>query len=94
MDETILEHIHRGEALPTLRLYAWDPPCLSLGHAQSFKDVDIERLQSYGWEVVRNSFSGAEFDLPHKDGDPQPLAIRGWITGAAATTDSVAEAPE
>ncbi|HWS25574.1 MAG TPA: M28 family metallopeptidase [Xanthomonadales bacterium] len=39
---------------------------------------------AYGWEVVRNSFSGAEFDLPHQDGDPQPLAIRGWITGAAA----------
>lgn len=39
---------------------------------------------AYGWEVVHNSFSGAEFDLPHKEGDPQPLAIRGWITGAAA----------
>lgn len=39
---------------------------------------------AYGWEVVRNGFSGAEFDLPHKDGDPQPLAIRGWLTGAAA----------
>ena len=39
---------------------------------------------AYGWEVVRNGFSGAEFDLPHADGDAKPLAIRGWITGAAA----------
>jgi Zn-dependent M28 family amino/carboxypeptidase len=39
---------------------------------------------AYGWEVVRNSFSGAEFDLPHVDGDPAPLAIRGWLTSAAA----------
>jgi Zn-dependent M28 family amino/carboxypeptidase len=39
---------------------------------------------AYGWEVVRNSFAGAEFDLPQADGAPRPLAIRGWITGAAA----------
>lgn len=58
MDESILEHIHRGEALPTLRLYAWNPPCLSLGHAQSFKDVDVARLQSNGWDVVRRLTGG------------------------------------
>jgi Zn-dependent M28 family amino/carboxypeptidase len=39
---------------------------------------------AYGWEVVRNSFSGAEFDLPQAAGEQKPLAIRGWITGAAA----------
>ena len=39
---------------------------------------------AYGWEVVRNSFAGAEFDLPHLAGDPPPLAIRGWLTSAAA----------
>ncbi len=58
VDESILEHIYRGEAKPTLRLYAWDPPCLSLGHAQPFKDVDIERLQERGWEVVRRLTGG------------------------------------
>ncbi|MGE4072568.1 MAG: M28 family metallopeptidase [Lysobacterales bacterium] len=39
---------------------------------------------AYGWEVVRNGFSGAEFDLPAAPGAPQPLAIRGWISSAAA----------
>jgi len=39
---------------------------------------------AYGWEVVRNSFAGAEFDLPQVADAPQPLAIRGWLTGAAA----------
>ena len=58
MDESILEHIHRGEAQPTLRLYSWNPPCLSLGYAQSFKDVDVERLKSHGWEVVRRVTGG------------------------------------
>ena len=58
VDEAILEHIGRGEVLPTLRLYAWEPPCLSLGHAQPFLDVDLARLQSRGWEVVRRVTGG------------------------------------
>jgi lipoyl(octanoyl) transferase len=58
VDEAILEHIHRGESISTLRLYSWNPPCLSLGHAQSIKDVDMERLKSHGWDVVRRVTGG------------------------------------
>ena len=58
VDESILEHIHRGESRPTLRLYAWNPPCLSLGHAQPFADVDVARLKANGWEVVRRVTGG------------------------------------
>jgi Lipoate-protein ligase A len=60
VDESILEHAQagRGESLPTLRLYAWDPACLSLGHAQPFADVDTVRLQERGWEVVRRATGG------------------------------------
>lgn len=58
VDEAILEHIGRGESLPTLRLYAWDPACLSLGHTQPFADVDTARLEARGWEVVRRATGG------------------------------------
>jgi lipoate-protein ligase A len=58
LDEAILEHIGRGESLPTLRLYAWTPACLSLGHAQPFADVDMTRLKAHGWEVVRRATGG------------------------------------
>jgi len=58
VDEAILEHIYRGESQPTLRLYAWNPPCLSLGHAQPFADVDMARLKANGWEVVRRLTGG------------------------------------
>jgi lipoyl(octanoyl) transferase len=58
VDEAILEHAGRGEVLPTLRLFAWEPPCLSLGRAQPFTDVDTERLQACGWEVVRRMTGG------------------------------------
>ncbi len=58
VDEAILESVGRGAAPPTLRLYAWEPPCLSLGYAQPFADVDKERLTSHGWEVVRRPTGG------------------------------------
>jgi lipoate-protein ligase A len=58
VDEAILEYAGRGEFLPTLRLFAWEPPCLSLGRAQPFLDVDIERLQARGWDVVRRMTGG------------------------------------
>jgi Zn-dependent M28 family amino/carboxypeptidase len=35
---------------------------------------------SYGWEVVRNSWSGAQYDLPAKDDPDARLPAQGWIT--------------
>lgn len=58
LDQSILEHIGRGESKPTLRLYAWEPACLSLGYAQPFSDVDVNRLKQHGWEVVRRVTGG------------------------------------
>jgi lipoate-protein ligase A len=60
VDEAILEYTQAGRSasLPTLRLYAWDPACLSLGHAQPFADVDTARLKERGWEVVRRATGG------------------------------------
>lgn len=58
VDESLLEHVGRGEPLSTLRLYSWEPACLSLGYAQPFKDVDAVRLHERGWEVVRRPTGG------------------------------------
>jgi lipoate-protein ligase A len=57
-DEAILEACGRGESLPTLRLYAWAPPCLSLGYTQPLTDVDLSRLQSRVWDLVRRPTGG------------------------------------
>ena len=57
-DEAILEHVGRGETIPTVRLYAWEPACLSLGHAQPFADIDLDRLRAHGWEMVRRPTGG------------------------------------
>lgn len=58
VDESILESIGRDASLPTLRLYAWTPACLSLGVAQPFADVDTARLRAHGWDVVRRITGG------------------------------------
>ena len=39
---------------------------------------------AYGWDVVKNSWGGEQFDLPAAD-DPDPrLPVQGWMTGATA----------
>lgn len=58
VDEAILESVYAGHSLPTLRLYAWEPACLSLGHAQPFSDVDTATLSENGWTVVRRPTGG------------------------------------
>lgn len=58
LDEAILEAAGRGEVPPTLRLYAWQPACLSLGYAQSVTDVDFEGLSTHGWDLVRRPTGG------------------------------------
>ena len=58
LDESILESVGRNQSLPCLRLYAWDPPCLSIGYAQPSVDVDLPRLTDLGWDWVRRPTGG------------------------------------
>src|SRR5260221_6271867 len=58
IDEAILEAVGRGDAPPTLRLFRWEPACLSLGYAQPASDGDRERLNSHGWHLVRRMTGG------------------------------------
>jgi lipoate-protein ligase A len=58
VDEAILESVSSGAELPTLRLYAWQPACLSLGFSQSIQDVDQKRLEEFGWGLVRRMTGG------------------------------------
>ncbi len=58
VDEAILQAVACDEAPPTLRLYAWSPPCLSLGYSQSWDDIDMAQVQAHGWDVVRRPTGG------------------------------------
>jgi len=58
IDEAMLESVSEGSMPSTLRLYAWDPACLSLGYAQASSEVDAERLTAHGWTIVRRPTGG------------------------------------
>jgi lipoyl(octanoyl) transferase len=58
VDEAILECISQGLSQPTLRLYAWAPPCLSLGYSQPYSDIDLARIADRGWDIVRRPTGG------------------------------------
>ncbi|MBP7692549.1 MAG: lipoate--protein ligase family protein [Anaerolineales bacterium] len=58
VDEAILLAVAAGQAPPTLRFFAWTPPCLSLGYAQPLAEVDLGRLAERGWGLVRRPTGG------------------------------------
>ena len=58
VDEAILEAAGQGIVPPTLRLYAWNPPCLSLGYAQPVADADQVALAQHEWDLVRRPTGG------------------------------------
>jgi lipoate-protein ligase A len=58
VDEAILRAGVNGQVPPTLRLYAWEPPCLSLGRSQRAADVDLNALHAAGYGLVRRPTGG------------------------------------
>jgi lipoate-protein ligase A len=58
VDDAILEGVEKDSSPPTLRLYAWEPACVSLGFAQPVSDVDRESLSARGWGLVRRPTGG------------------------------------
>ena len=58
VDEAILEAVSAGVSPPTLRLYRWEPACLSLGYGQRFREVDEAGLRTNRWDIVRRPTGG------------------------------------
>ena len=58
VDEAILNAVSKHLQKPTLRLYSWNPYCLSLGHAQPISDINLILLKYYGWGLVRRPTGG------------------------------------
>jgi len=58
VDEAILRAVAAGQVPPTLRLYAWEPACLSLGRGQPLADVDLQALRAADFGLVRRPTGG------------------------------------
>ena len=57
-DVAMLEAVAAGEVEPSLRLYGWDPPCLSLGRHQGVGAADLKFCRAEGIDVVRRPTGG------------------------------------
>lgn len=59
VDEALLLSHEAGQSPPTLRVYAWSAPTLSLGYAQSVaKEVDVAACRRHGVTLVRRPTGG------------------------------------
>jgi lipoate-protein ligase A len=59
IDEAILLSVSEGQSPPTIRFYAWRPPCASVGYAQSMRGaIDLEACRKYGYDWVRRPTGG------------------------------------
>lgn len=58
IDEAISQAIAEGLVPPTLRFYAWEPPCVSLGRNQPIASLDLARIAAQGYQVVRRPTGG------------------------------------
>jgi lipoate-protein ligase A len=58
VDRALLALHANGKSPPTLRLYQWRPPAVSLGYFQKRHDLDLEACQRLGYEVVRRPTGG------------------------------------
>lgn len=58
VDEAILREVGAHRSPPTLRLYGWARPTLSLGANQGVEVVNREQLQALGYDLVRRPSGG------------------------------------
>lgn len=58
IDEVLLRGVASGQSPPTLRLYQWFPPGLTLGRGQRVADVDAESLNGSDITLLRRMTGG------------------------------------
>lgn len=58
-DLQLFRDFEKGLVLPTLRIYSWQPSCLSLGFTQKIEaEINLELAASLGWDVVKRPTGG------------------------------------
>lgn len=59
LDQAILEQVSAGTEPPTLRLYGWTPPAISIGYFQGMgEEVDLAACREHGVDTVRRITGG------------------------------------
>ena len=58
VDRAILAACEAGQVPPTLRLYSWKRPTMTVGYAQKLREIDIDRCKKLGVQIVRRPTGG------------------------------------
>lgn len=93
LDEAIFQSVRSGASPPTLRLYRWSAPALSIGYAQDRdRDVDRDACRARGIAVIRR-FTGGRAVLHDAEvtySVAAPAGLPGFGTGLDAAYRMVA----
>ena len=58
-DWKLFQDFEKGLSPPTLRIYSWQPKCVSLGYSQDpGKISELEEWQEEGWDIVKRPTGG------------------------------------
>lgn len=59
LDLKLFHDFERGRIPSTLRIYSWQPRCISLGYSQKIEEeIDTKKAASLGYDVVRRPTGG------------------------------------
>jgi lipoate-protein ligase A len=59
IDESIMIHVGQNISPPTLRLYGWSPPAVSIGYFQGLlEEIDLDMCKKMGVDYVRRITGG------------------------------------
>lgn len=58
LDEAIQRAVSKALSPPTLRLYQWSAPSISLGYFQNISDINTDYCREKGYPVVRRTTGG------------------------------------
>lgn len=97
-DLSLFTALEAGEIGTTLRLYSWQPKCLTLGYSQKIeREIDLPLAQKLGWDaVVRPTGGGIVF---HNEAEityslvirqDDPVLPRGLIPAYKKISEAVA----
>ena len=67
IDESIMVHVSQGSSPPTIRLYGWSPPAVTIGYFQGLEEeVDLEACNNLGVDYLRRITGGGAVFHEHE----------------------------
>ena len=95
VDAALLNDCEQGRIPPTVRLYGWSEPAITLGYSQKAEEeLDIKRCRELGISIVRRPTGGRAL-LHHREltyAVVAPVSLAPFNRGLKATFGAVSEA--